>query len=482
MFNIKEKSKDLTEAEIDELKNEFRESLSRDRHKILIKFPFTGGIMMRLNIVPTRDIRVRTACTDGTDVYFDMEFYAKLNPDERVFVLAHEAWHCVMLHMLRKQSRMVDLFNVASDMEINHLLKQNGLIAPPGLCFPPTELEGKSAEEIYEWLLKEQKKQQKNQNQNNSGGGNGGKLQSGNSGKGKNSGNGNEDQSLSGQFDKHNYKGDNPENGQNNQNDKGDGQNGEGNGEGGGDGTDFGITDRWGKVGFDKDFQPKISENLSEEMREKIVSEAQKYERMRGKLPAGIERYVKDFNKPEIRWQEVLAQFVTSCYQGHRQWLPPNRRHIWSGTYLQSSRHERIRVTVAIDTSGSTTYDLPKFLSELIGLVKSFGDYELNVIQCDAAVHSAERFDSSNIFDPERKEFKFKGFGGTDFCPVFDYIKEHPDFLGDCLIFFTDGYGTAPKYPPHYPVLWILTSDGSHEFCDWGWKTHFKEKREISEM
>ena len=41
-------------------------------------------------------------------------------------------------------------------------------------------------------------------------------------------------------------------------------------------------------------------------------------------------------------------------------------------------------------------------------------------------------------------------------------------------IYLTDGYGDAPEQKPDYPVLWVLTSDGSTDFCKWGTKIRFK--------
>jgi predicted metal-dependent peptidase len=35
------------------------------------------------------------------------------------------------------------------------------------------------------------------------------------------------------------------------------------------------------------------------------------------------------------------------------------------------------------------------------------------------------------------------------------------------LIFFTDGYGTAPTNPPPYPVLWLLCKNGRAP-ANWG--------------
>ena len=200
-------------------------------------------------------------------------------------------------------------------------------------------------------------------------------------------------------------------------------------------------------------------------IRERIVSLAQQIERTRGSLPAHLQGVVRAALRPQIRWQEVLAQFVTSCYGGSRRWLPPNRRHVSQGLYLQSSRKERLQAAVAIDTSGSTTADLPQFFSELNSLLNTFGDYELTVIQCDCKIQNVERYDAYNPF--HSPEWEVYGQGGTDFRPPFVYVAEHPEIEPSCFIYITDGFGPAPENPPPYPVLWLLTGDGERP-ASWG--------------
>ena len=130
-----------------------------------------------------------------------------------------------------------------------------------------------------------------------------------------------------------------------------------------------------------------------------------------------------------------------------------------------------LRAVVAVDTSGSTTNDLPQFFSELNSLLNSFGDYELTVIQCDCEIQDVSKYD---VFNPiTSPEWKTYGRGGTDFRPPFEYVAEHPDIEPSCLIYITDGYGPAPERPPRYPVLWLLTSNGEIP-SSWGWKLRFK--------
>ena len=81
------------------------EQLAQDRQQLLLRWPFVGGVIMRMELVPVRDDRLDTACTDGDSIFVDIDFYSKLTKDERLFVLAHEVWHSVLLHFVRRQKR-----------------------------------------------------------------------------------------------------------------------------------------------------------------------------------------------------------------------------------------------------------------------------------------------------------------------------------------------------------------------------------------
>ena len=107
-----------------------REVLAQDRQKLLMRWPFIGGIMMRMELVPVRDDRLDTASTNGDSVFVDIDFYAKLTAEQRLFVLAHEVWHCVLLHFARKGGRDHEMFNYAADLEIHFTLRQENMAEP----------------------------------------------------------------------------------------------------------------------------------------------------------------------------------------------------------------------------------------------------------------------------------------------------------------------------------------------------------------
>ena len=478
-------ARELTEEETKTLKKKASEILSVCRRDVLTKYPFIGSIALRMEMVPVRDIRVRTACTDGNSVYFDIAFLSSLTREEQTFVLAHEVWHAVMMHLVRIQNRNPELFNIATDKEVNYMLQKDGFTAPKELLLPTKEEEGKCAEEIYEMLLKKMKNKQQQQNDmgDGSSGSNRSNSRQNKNGNSSNSNrqpnqngsqsdkNGNKTGEFKGQFDKHVYDG--MEDGQPNQSNNG--QNGDGDSS---NNSYDELTDKYGKVGLDSDFQPKVSKDFADKMRETIVSEAQRVEKMKGSLPAHIKELVKKCTQAEIKWQEVLAQFVTRCYNsGNRSWIPPNRRHVHNGVYLQSRQATKIKLAVGIDTSGSTMGDRSKFLGELHSLIKSFGMFELSIIECDAEVGAYKHYtqDDNLDFEIDNGEYAMSGGGGTAMRPIFDYILDN-QIECDALCIMTDGYiDSIPTNPiPSLPVLWVITKGGTANFCDWGQKIQLK--------
>ncbi len=436
--------KKLSLEELKTIKQNIKNLLAIDRHSLVISYPFIATIIMRMNIIPVRDKRCRTACTDGKNIFFDCDFYTKLSKHERRFVLAHEVWHCVMFHLVRLQTRNRTIFNIATDMEVNNIIQKNvNVFKPPkNVLFPPENLKDKSAEEIYEYLIKQQKTHKSFSN-----------FEKNNCNKCDNDDEFNSKE-LSGQFDKHTYA--NTDNDINDSKDK------------------FTIEDQWGEVEYDDDFKINISKNFSNEMREAIVSAIQHTQKTHGSIPSEISYILEKIIKPEIPWNEYLNQFVSACYTGKRNWLPPNRRHVYNDMYFQSRHGECIKGIVAIDTSGSCVRFLPKFFGELKSIIDTFGNYELTVICADAAVDQVDIYDNfNNPLDFNDNNIQWSGGGGTDYGPVFQYIEDN-GLLPDFVIYIGDGFAEMSyTKKPTYPVLWLITKDGTFDFCDWGKKIQF---------
>ena len=393
-------------AQEEKLKIKAAEQLEADRIKLLMEQPFVGAVLIRQNLIPVVDSRCETATTDGQNIFVSPEFYLAMTPGERRFLLAHEVWHTVFLHFLRRGNRDRNLFNIAADMEVNALLRSEKFKLRPDALLPEPEWNGLNAEEIYEQLLHQNEKEQAE----------------------------GMDQHIEPEDDMENLSG------------------------AGGEAAD--------EVIMDPDFQVDFGSHPEDLAKEKVIEAAAQCERKRGTLPAHIARIVENFRAGKLHWKELLAQFVTSCFGGSRRWLPPNRRYISSGLYLQSRRDSQLNAVLAIDTSGSTGEDLARFAGELAGLLNTFGNYELKVICCDSKIQSVENFSGAAPFDG--KHFTFKGGGGTSFKPVFEYIAKESE-QPDLLIYFTDGCGDLPEKPA-YPVMWVITPGGRNAI-PWGLET-----------
>ncbi len=445
------------------------EQIAIDKQTLMAKFPFTGNVISRLDVLVGHWPEVDTACTNGDKIWVDVLFYAKLDPEERLFVLAHECWHVILRHFLRKMNRNKELWNWATDLEIHFLLTKEGLKAPFVLPHKP-EWKDLSYEEIYDKLLQQAKQ-------------------------GKALGSG---KTLT-EEEKKNAKGISISEDELGKGDKkGDFQGNDGSGgkTQNPDGSPIGdIPEDWNQgkdsknlkgakngKGFDsheKKEDPDSKDDDPKEIEDRVCGKIKSAadfarKRNRGILPAHLQGIVDDLPKNEIPWQQVLRQFVTQTLGGNRHWLPPNRHHVWKGIYMQSTRQQQFKGVVALDTSGSCIPDLPKFFGELVGLLNSFGKYDLDVIYCDADIQKVEHY-SDDENPPTNKEWKMYGGGGTDHHPVFNWIDKNHIDPPNVVICLTDGYTSIPDRQPGYPVLWVLTEDGQE--LEWGQNIRLKRSR-----
>lgn len=133
---------------------------------------------------------------------------------------------------------------------------------------------------------------------------------------------------------------------------------------------------------------------------------------------------------------------------------------------------------LAIDTSGSCSGEvMENFLSQTI---KVFKDMEIGnrrikakIIQCDCEIVDEVDICFDNDIEEYVNNFKAYGFGGTDFNPVFNRIKELQD-NGEFtnlkgLIYLSDGYGDFPSQKPNYETIFVLPSNkwGSPHIPNW---------------
>ena len=356
------------------------------------------------------------AGTDGTHLYYSRKFMEKLTPSVCSFVLAHEAAHCMLLHMHRiyevasmtngngaqyhtddlgrKLFRHPRIWNMAGDYVINLMLKASGFNLWKD-CLLDAKYKGMSTEQVYKELLK---------NTITTAGGDGG----GNGG-------GTPDPRIGGDIV---MPADN--------------------------------TDHKAEV---------------EEWKERITAAAA-IAKGRGHLPADVEGYIEELSKPQYPVWHVLEQYVDTCIRSGRDssWKYPDRS-MWPYGIVMPSDYDEVvpHVFLWYDTSGSVSNEQLQAFHTIGGdIIRNLHPEKLSLGFCDAAVHGEPIEVTSDSDWPSR--VSVTGRGGTSFKPPFKWMEE-AHIQPTVCIYLTDLMGDFPDFPPPFPVLWVSTEEGS---APWG--------------
>lgn len=165
----------------------------------------------------------------------------------------------------------------------------------------------------------------------------------------------------------------------------------------------------------------------------------------------------------KIDYRKVLKNFRASILseKKHLTRFKPSRR--FGFEYMGSKREFTTKLLLAIDTSGSISN---QNLKNFYGVINKFFKYGIESI--DVLNFDCELQGEPVSFKKRQTSFTISGRGGTDFQPVFDYAKDHPEYDG--VIILTDGYADHPQKKPGTKArfVWVLTSEDEYnEHKDW---------------
>jgi predicted metal-dependent peptidase len=366
---------------------------------LVAREPFFGFFLLETPIYASR--RVDTACTDGSRIYVNPDFFAQLDGAQRAFVLLHEAGHILLMHvprLRRFRGKASDAAaNLAADAKTNQIIlgslpemagaKELAPVLPETLVelfgLEPDFAEKASAEEILEEILRRQPRQPRG------GGAIGGPLGGGQPQQGR----------------------------------TWSGEEGAAEGEPQGEpqqgplGDDI-IKAPDGPGGEDEVLNPGDEKKGAGEPR----SPAEEIERVKqrilnswaaakaaGRVPAGIERAVKELVKPKVDWRRLLRTFMSELLGGphvRRTWSRPSRKA--PGVYPGTISYAPGKVVVLVDTSGSIgEKELQRFVSEVYAIARDVAS--VHVIPWDA-----KAYDPIEIKYPgDVLNVKLTGGGGT---------------------------------------------------------------------
>ena len=365
-----------------------------------------------------------TAATDGYTVYVNSDFLASMSDDDARFVIAHEYLHAILGHPDRRRERERSVWNLATDFATNQTLVEFGFQMPGNGLFD-ARFRGETAEAIYDALRRERGHVRRP-----------GMPAPGDGSEGLGGAVERLTSSLTGeQLRRLVASG----------------------------GWDLQLEDS------DPESGARGERLTALERRQLRVSLAaalkmESHGRSAGYLADEIEAAAE----PYVSWEALLAQFVGGIRRSDYRTYPFNKKHIHRGLYLPTiGAPGPEHLVVAMDTSGSVYDELASaFLAE-IDSIRRTGECKLTVLHCDAAIEKVTLFEPWDAaFADDPRPTRIYGRGGTSFIPPFEWIDEQleaGEAMPDALIYLTDGFGPFPREAPMYPVLWVLSADGTSD-------------------
>lgn len=131
--------------------------------------------------------------------------------------------------------------------------------------------------------------------------------------------------------------------------------------------------------------------------------------------------------------------------------------------YKEVNRLEEL--VIAIDTSGSCSKEMVRrFLKETYEILSDrenfFKKMKVYLIQCDCFIQNVTVLHSEEEWKEYAKNIRIEGRSGTDFRPVFDYVRtlQNKKELRNvkALIYFTDGDGIYPRERTEYETAFVF--------------------------
>ena len=400
--------------------------IAKAKTYLILKHPFYGSTL--LSSVVREDNTVQTMATDGSSIFWNRAFVDSITEQEVVGVFAHEVLHILFKHALRMRGRVHQLWNIACDYAINHILKRGDFTLPEGALFKD-EYSTFTAETIYNKIRKDMSEPPEPPTK----------------GKG--------DEGDDGQST--------PSDGQGNPQDQGNQPSESG-------GGSAPQPQGWGEV-----IEPKKADGSALSESEYKLAEADAdhkllnatQHRSRGDIPSELHGIIDQLLEPKVSWHDQFDQFIKGG-DNRQGWTEKKYnviRHRTTGVLDPVVDRKGVgHIVVAQDQSGSVhDKELVRGFTELNYLCEDLKPESVTVIPFDASVNK----DKVQFFDQgeEVEKINIKGRGGTCVQPVFDFIEE-TGIEVDRLIIFTDmGIFDYPKVAPDYPVLWVNVSPTKSE-------------------
>lgn len=348
------------------------------------EFALVGGLLVmgKRELMP----EVRTAATDGLNMYFAPEFIEPQTREQLRYIMLHEALHIGLRHCVtypevcKKYPR---LSNMAMDYVVNGFIEE---IDPDHKwAGRPSGVSPLIDPKYFGWsfleVLHDLKQNAKQQPQ---------------SGQGEGDGYGGEGQPMDGHL-----IGDESAEGQ--------------------------LTEAEAK---------EVAQAIDDAMRQGAIAAQKIAGKGKGNNPLE-----KSLHKRDTNWKQHLREFFEQIIQGdeYSRFCPPNKRMLASG-FIMPSHFDLAtgEIIVACDTSGSMYHILPVVFGEIAQICANVKPEKVRVIWWSDGIEGEQVF-LPHEYEKIAQLVKPVGGGGTRVSCVAEYVREK-QYKPKACIYLTDGY------------------------------------------
>ena len=354
---------------------------------------------------------IPTACAGHGFIFFNPEFWDKLDTEKKKSIISHEIWHLILKHLDRMEGYDPDLHNQAADHVINNMLVDEGFVMGPnvdfggikGCCDP--RFKGMSTEQVYR-ILEQEKQQQQS-------------MDSG-------------------------------------------GEPGKGSASDGSGGFPHPTKDQI------EDLIQEALEGSGVDLQQQQAKASEEAKQAQGQVLGGqgigdqagsINREITYINSKEIKeasYEEIFEPWLIDPLSGgKRTYMRPSRRQAKGGLRLKGKYPKRgkknrlTRLVYALDVSGSiSASDARMFLESAATIKDKLNPKEMIVILWDTRIVFEKTFRE----DEPIRNINVRAGGGTCLGPVYKRVAE---INPEALVIFTDLAVTIPP-KPSWETIWFV--------------------------
>jgi len=383
------------------------------RTHLLFDNPFIGAQAIKYNLIPSENyngIQVNTAMINGKEIIFNPAYVNQLSFNQVKFLLAHESFHCMLGHHVRRAGRDHETWNSSGDYVVNDILLSEKIGEEIDGILIDSKYNGQNTEFVFKDLYQEKQDQSRQ----------------------KNAGDNIDSQAKS----SHGADGE-VENGTSQGNE-----------------TDISQKVANGPAGDVIDAPKDLTTAEIESELKESIQNAMNHAKRAGKLPGPkVQKIISEILAPKANWKDLLKQWIDSTDKTDVSFIRPKDHgtgYFSPGYYSEGLN----QIIIAIDVSGSVL-GVPKaieiFQSELNSL-KSAYQFDCQVIYFHSHIERIETYQRH-----EQIKIEVEETGGTCIMPVFDYIQNNGlnnQISG--LIVFTDlEICDFPKHETEYKTLFV---------------------------